>query len=213
MSPAGDNVGKAARSGVRTLKRGAARAGQVGAQATSRFSEVAEQKLTERGLAPQQLAGAVAENAAVARDELVKTTRRARKKIEKNAKGTRKELTKKAKKAGKKADKRAKDAREAGKKAGKKASKKIRHKADKKAAKAQRKLDKKSNVKQRRRRVPILLGLGAAAATVYVVRSKANNPAKFEHDTLGSRGPTPTSGAPEQNGQHSPSSQAAERRG
>lgn len=200
MSPTGESVGKAARSGARTLKRRASRAGHAGAHATSRLGDAAEQKLTERGLAPGQLVEALAENAAVARDEAVKTTRRARKKIEKNAKRTRKQLAKSAKKAGKKADKKAKVAQAEAKKSGKK----MRGKADKKAAKAQAKLDAKVNKKERgRRKWPIVLGLGAAAAAVYVVRSQ-NAEAQFEQDTLGSRVPTPTSGAPEHNGQHAP---------
>lgn len=206
MSPAGDSVGKAARSGGRTLKRGASRAGHAGAQATSRLSGAAEQKLTERGLAPGQLVEAVAENAAVAREEALKGSRRARKKFEKNAKRTRKQLAKNAKKAGKKAEKQAKSKKIDAKKAGKK----IRGKADRKAAKAeaklQQKLDKKQRKQQRsRRKWPIVVGLGAAAAAVYVVRSK-NAEAQFEQDTLGSRAQTPSGGAPEHNGQHAPES-------
>lgn len=201
MSPTGDSVGKAARSSARTLKREARRAGHAGTQATSRLSDAAERKLTERGLAPGQLVEALTENAAVAREEAVKTTKRARKKIEKNSRRTRKQLAKSAKKAGKKADKKARNVQADAKRSGKK----IRGKADKKAAKAEAKLERKLNKKDQRgrRKWPIVVGLGAAAAAVYVVRSK-NAEAQFEQDTLGSRVPTPTAGAPEHNGQHAP---------
>src|SRR5262245_50519081 len=105
MNRAGETVGKAVSSGWVAARRGAKRAGQAGVDATSRAAHTAETKLTERGVAPRQLAEALAESAEVARQEVVKTTRRARRKLAKTAKHTRKDLAKAAKQARKDATK------------------------------------------------------------------------------------------------------------
>lgn len=161
---ANQTVGKTARKQLRELKRNA------------------EQKLTEHGLDPQQLTQALGENAAVARDEVVKTTRRAGKKIAKNARRTRKELARNAKEA-------AKQARRGGKK--------TLSKLDKKVTKAARKAEKKAS---RRRRWPWIVGLGlAAAATAYAVRSRTAAPTTLESD-LSIDNEEPPTGAPEHNG-------------
>lgn len=161
---ASQTVGKIARKQLRELKRNA------------------EQKLTEHGLDPQQLTQALGENAAVARDEVVKTTRRAGKKIAKNARRTRKELTRNAKET-------AKQARRGGRK--------VLSKLDKKAAKVARKAEKKAS---RRRRWPWIVGLGlAAAAGAYAVRSRTAAPAALEDD-LSIDNEQPPTGAPEHNG-------------
>jgi hypothetical protein len=61
MSQAGETVGKAVGSGWQAARRGAKRAGQAGAEATTRAALAADRKLTERGVAPRQLAEALAE--------------------------------------------------------------------------------------------------------------------------------------------------------
>lgn len=105
MTRAGETVGKAVGSGWLAVRRSAKRAGQAGADATTKAAHVADRKLTERGVAPQQLAEALAEGAEVARQEVMKSTRRARKKLARTAKHTRKELAKAAKQARKEAKK------------------------------------------------------------------------------------------------------------
>ena len=57
------------------------------------------QALAERGIAPKQLGDALAEGVEVARGEVVKTSRRTRRKLARTAKTTRKELAKAAKQA------------------------------------------------------------------------------------------------------------------
>jgi hypothetical protein len=99
MNRAGETVGKAVSTGLLAARRGAKRAGQAGAEATSRAAHTADRKLTERGVAPRQLAEAFVEGAEVARQEVAKTTRRARRKLAKTAKHTRKDLAKAAKQA------------------------------------------------------------------------------------------------------------------
>src|SRR5262245_5764726 len=81
MTRAGETVCKPVGSGWLAVRRSAKRAGQASADATTKAASAADRKLTERGVAPQQLATALAEGAEVARQEVVKTTRRARKKL------------------------------------------------------------------------------------------------------------------------------------
>ncbi|GAA4431462.1 hypothetical protein GCM10023148_36580 [Actinokineospora soli] len=95
MTRAGETVGKAVGTGWRAVRQTVAPARAAGAEAAL----AAEHKLTARGLAPQQVAEAIAESAQVAREELQETGRRTRKRLAKTAKHTRKDLAKAAKQA------------------------------------------------------------------------------------------------------------------
>jgi hypothetical protein len=183
MTRAGETVGKAVGSGWLAVRRSAKRAGQASADATTKAAIAADRKLTERGVAPQQLATALAEGAEVARQEVVKTTRRARKKLARTAKHTRKELAKAAKQA-KKDAKKSKSAKRVSKSAkqAKKDAKELRAslKAEIARLKTQAK-DQAAAMKHagapKKRRWPKVLLLGVVAAGVtYVVRSKAATP-------------------------------------
>lgn len=180
MTRAGETVGKAVGSGWLSVRRNAKRAGQAGAEATVRAAHAADRKLTERGVAPQQLTTALAEGAEIARQEVVKTTRRARKKLARTAKHTRKELAKAAKQAHKDAKK---------SKPGKRAAKSAKQtKADAKKLKASFKAEagklkakareeavalKLADAPKRKRRWPKVLILAVVAGGIaYVVRAK-----------------------------------------
>lgn len=179
------SVGESVKTGWLTARKKASDAGKAGAAARSKATHAAQQKLTERGFAPDQLSEALHEGADLTRKEVGKTTRRTRKKLERKAQQTRKELKKSAKQAkkdakaqkdalakpGRKAKKAAiKAAKEAGesKRSGKKdfkASKKAA-KSARNEAKALAKSSKKEIIKGekgKRRKWPWLLGLGAAA--------------------------------------------------
>lgn len=180
MSRAGETVGKAVGSGWRSARRGAKRAGQAGVDATARAAAVADRKLTERGVAPKQLAEAIAEGAEVARQEVAKTTRRARRKLAKTAKHTRKDLAKAAKQArkdaakskpAKRVQKSAKQAKADAKKL--KASWKAEATRLKKKAHEDAQALKLADGPKRKRRWPKVLLLAMVAGGVaYVVRSK-----------------------------------------
>ena len=183
MTRAGETVGKAVGSGWLAVRRSAKRAGQASADATTKAAIAADRKLTERGVAPQQLATALAEGAEVARQEVVKTTRRARKKLARTAKHTRKELAKAAKQA-KKDAKKSKSAKRVSKSAkqAKKDAKELR--ASLKAEMARLKTQAKDQAAAmklagapKKRRWPKVLLLGVVAAGVtYVARSKTATP-------------------------------------
>jgi hypothetical protein len=181
MTRAGETVGKAVGSGWLATRRGAERAGQAGVEAASRAAKTADRKLTERGLAPRQLSEAIAEGAEVARQEVVKTTRRARRKLAKTAKHTRKDLAKAAKQARKDAgkSKTAKRARKSAKQA-RADAKKLKASFKVEAAKLRQRAQdeavalKLMDAPKRKRRWPKFLLLAAIAGGVaYVVRSKA----------------------------------------
>ncbi|GGS18894.1 MULTISPECIES: hypothetical protein [Actinokineospora] len=99
MTRAGETVGKAVGTGWRAVRQGAAQARAAGAEA----AQAAEHRLAARGLAPQQVAEALAESALVAREELQESGKRARKRLAKTAARTRKDLAKAAKQARKNA--------------------------------------------------------------------------------------------------------------
>jgi len=177
MNRAGETVGKAVSSGWVAARRGAKRAGQAGVDATSRAAHSADRKLTERGVAPKQLAEALVEGAEVARQEVAKTTRRARRKLAKTAKHTRKDLAKAAKQARKDAknSKAAKRARKSAKQAKSDAAKlKSSVKAEATRLKSQAAALAAESPKKRKRRWPkvLLLAIVAGGITA-VVRNKA----------------------------------------
>lgn len=204
MTRAAQTAEKAARKGVLAVRRGVDRAMQAGAEAAT----VAEQKLTERGIAPQQLAGALAESADVARKEAVKSTRRTRKKLAGKAKQTRKDLAKTAKKARKDAGKTRK--RAVNSDLAKQAMATAKQlKVEAKSAAVQAKLAKKQS---KRRRWPWLVGIAALGAGVaYALRAKpepvpAPKPAPKPVETE-----SPQSAA-ERNGQHVPNKPVSEKK-
>lgn len=180
MTRAGETVGKAVSSGWVAARRGAKRAGQASADATSRAAHTADRKLTERGVAPRQLADALVEGAEVARQEVAKTTRRARRKLAKTAKHTRKDLAKAAKQARKDAakSKAVKSARKTAKQAKADAAKlkaSVRAEAVKLKTRAREEAAAlAAQSPKRKRRWPKLMLLAIIAGGVaYVVRSKA----------------------------------------
>jgi hypothetical protein len=174
MTRAGETVGKAVSSGWLTARRNAKRAGQASVDATSRAAHTADRKLTERGVAPRQIAEALAEGAEVARKEVAKTTRRARRKLAKKAKATRKDLAKAAKQARKDAakSKAAKRTRADVKKL--KATVKAETAALKARAREEAAALKLADTPKRKRRWPKVMLLAIVVSGIaYVVRSKA----------------------------------------
>lgn len=195
---------KAARKGFLAVRRGVDRAKHAGVEAAA----VAEHKLTERGIAPQQLASALAEGADVARKEAAKSTRRTRKKLVAKAKETRKELAKAAKKAKKDVGK----ARKNGKRSdlAKQAMATAKQlKAEAKAAAADAKKAKKEN---KRRKWPWLVGFAAlAAGAAYVLRAKPE-PAAVEKPMPAPRSAQAAQSAAERNGQHASNAPVSEKK-
>jgi hypothetical protein len=195
MTQAGETAGKAVGTGLRTLKRQAAKAGQTGADVTAKAAAVAEQKLAERGLAPQRLSEALAENAGIARDELVKSTRRTRKRLAKSAKQARKDLQASAEVA-------RKQAKKAGKKGRKQATASARQaltRVDKKVAKVQAKANKRvaKLTGSRRRRWPLVLG-GLAVVGVGAVLASRSRQAQNEQPPVEPAPVLPLDGADRQ---------------
>jgi len=184
MTRAGETVGKAVGSGWLVVRRGAKRAGQASADATIKAAHAADRKLTERGAAPQQLAVALAESAEVARQEVVKTTRRARKKLARKAKQTRKDLAKAAKQARKDAKKsktvvRAQKSAKQARKDAKKMKASLQAEAVKLKTRAREEaaaLKLMEAPKKRRRWPKVLLLVVVASGVAYVVRSKSAQP-------------------------------------
>ena len=180
MTRAGETVGKAVGSGWLAVRRSAKIAGQASAEATTKAAHAADRKLTERGVAPQQLATALAEGAEVARQEVVKTTRRARKKLARTAKHTRKELAKAAKQARKEAKKSkpakrvTKSAKQARKDAKElQASLKAEMARLKTQAKEQAVALKLADAPKKRRWPKVMLLVVVAGGVAYVVRSRS----------------------------------------
>lgn len=92
MTKAGESVGKAVGTGLRAVRESAVRAGHAGAEVAAQVATRAEQKLAERGIAPEQVKDAISERA----EEVAKTTRRTRKQLAKQAERKRRELAKQA---------------------------------------------------------------------------------------------------------------------
>ncbi|HEX3785238.1 MAG TPA: hypothetical protein VHX38_36745 [Pseudonocardiaceae bacterium] len=179
MTQAGESVGKAVGTGLRTIRRNAVRAGQAGAEQAAKAAAAAEHKLAEQ-------TSALVDNVEAARDELVGNSRRARRKLARNAKKT---AHRTAKRAGKKLDDQSDKARKAGRKTGRKANKKaadagvqFNRKVRKKLTKLEGKTAKlrskaERNPRGRGRRWVWLLGAGGlAAVAVVVVKSRQSAP-------------------------------------
>lgn len=187
MNRAGETVGKAVSTGLLAARRGAKRAGQAGAEATTRAAHTADRKLTERGVAPRQLAEAFVEGAEVARQEVAKTTRRARRKLAKTAKHTRKDLAKAAKQARKDAarNKAVKQAQKSAKQAkadAKKLKASVKAEAQKLSTRAKEEAAalKAESPKRKRRWPKLLMLLIVAGGVAAVVRNKTAQ----QHDAV-----------------------------
>jgi phage-related tail protein len=94
MTHAGETVGRAVGSGLRTLRRGAVQVGQAGAEAAAQAAAAMEQKLADGTEGGQEAA-----------KELVNTTRKARRQLARNAQRTAKDVGKQARKRARKASK------------------------------------------------------------------------------------------------------------
>jgi hypothetical protein len=190
MTRAGETAGKAVAASLDALRR----AGQAGAEVTAKAAHAAEHKLAEHGVAPQELAGALAETAQVAKEEVAKTTRRTRRRLARTAKHTRKELAaaakvarKQAKKAPKIDPKRAKEEAKLIKKGllteaeAFKARARVGAQAlatTKAEMKAAAKAAKEEAGGRKRRRWPFLIAIaGIAAGVAYMRRAMAEPPA------------------------------------
>lgn len=94
MTKAGETVGK----GLRAARLSALRAGQAGAVKTAELAALAEEKLSEHGVAPEQLQHVFAETKAdLVQRDLVGASRRTRKRLAKQTKRARKDLGRQAK--------------------------------------------------------------------------------------------------------------------
>lgn len=172
MSRAGETVGKAVGSGWIAVRRGAKRAGKAGAEATVRAAHAADKKLTERGVAPQQMTEAIAESAEVARQEVVKATRRTRRKLAKTTKHARKELTKAAKHARKEAKGGGAKVKKSAKQA-KIDAKELRASIKAEIADLKARAKEADGPKKKRRWPKVLLIAVVATGVAYVVRSRS----------------------------------------
>jgi hypothetical protein len=161
MTRAGESVGKA----VRTVRRGAVRAGHAGADAAVQLAERAEGKLAERGVTRDHILDVVADKAGVLvekAEEVEKSTRRGRKQLAKRARGVRKDVVRAAERARRETRSRAKDV----------------HKAAKRARK-----DLATAKHPKRRRWPWVLGVFAAAAVAgYIALTKRPQEVRLEED-------------------------------
>ncbi|WP_019856118.1 hypothetical protein [Actinopolyspora mortivallis] len=93
LSRAGENVGKAVGTGVRSARHGARRARHAGSEVTRQAVALAEQELAARGISTDDLQERIAQRATgMSRKELAKRSEKARRKWEKRAAKQRKQL-------------------------------------------------------------------------------------------------------------------------
>jgi hypothetical protein len=98
MARAGESVGKAVGTGIRTARHGATRAGKAGVAASKHAAARAEQELADHGIATDELQERLAKKATgMSRKELAKMGKKARKEWEKKAAKSRKQWAKNAK--------------------------------------------------------------------------------------------------------------------
>jgi hypothetical protein len=206
MSPTREILDPDVDSGVAAVRENAARVGRAGAEAARSLGEnlaaTAEGQLSERGLAPAQISETLAENAELARQELVRSSAESGKQLARNAGETRKELGKRAEavrkqaraEAAKQAKKGAKKPGKAGPKGGQKAGQKAgKQPAASRAAGAPRLL--------------IVLGLiSVLGAIAYVVRRRAAERVQAEQERLAGTAPP---GSPEADGKPGGNGRAA----
>lgn len=93
MTRAGENVGKAVGSGLKTARHGATRASRAGVTMSKRAAARAERELADRGYNPDELQELLAhKTTGMSRKKLAKRAAKARKKLAKNTSVARKEL-------------------------------------------------------------------------------------------------------------------------
>ena len=108
MTEMGTRMGKALGTSLHAARVNAIRAGQAGLDKATQAVGLAEQKLSEHGVSPQQIQETLTDNAEVAKTQVAKVTRKARKELAKQARLASKELGKRSAKAGKRAKRAAK---------------------------------------------------------------------------------------------------------
>lgn len=95
MARAGEGMGKAVGTGVRSARHGATRAGKVGMEVSRQAVAVAEQELASRGIDTEDLQERIAQRVTgMSRRELAKRAKKTRKEWEKRAAESRKQLAK-----------------------------------------------------------------------------------------------------------------------
>lgn len=95
MARAGEGMGKAVGTGIRTARHGATRAGKVGMEVSRQAAVIAEQELASHGISTDDLQERLAQRATgMSRKELGKRGKKARKQWEKKAAKSRKQLAK-----------------------------------------------------------------------------------------------------------------------
>jgi hypothetical protein len=199
-------------SGVLAVRENAARVGRAGAETARSLGEnlaaTAGEQLGERGLAPGQISETLAENAELARQELLRSSAKSGKELARNADETRKELAKRV--AAVRTQARAEAAKEAKKGATKagKAGNKAGKKAGKKAGRAARKAGPAPAGRTGPPRLLIAAGvLGALGGIAYLVRCRAAQRVAAEQERLaGAAQP----GTPEADGRPGANGQAAD---
>ncbi|GAA2821784.1 hypothetical protein [Saccharopolyspora taberi] len=93
MTRAGESVGRAVGTGLRSARLGACRAGRAGMEMSRQAAALAEHELTNRGIDPDELQERIARRTTgMSRKELRKRSRKARKQLAKNAETARREL-------------------------------------------------------------------------------------------------------------------------
>ncbi|MBB5154281.1 hypothetical protein [Saccharopolyspora phatthalungensis] len=95
MARAGESVGKAVGTGIKSARHGAKRAGEVGVALSRQAAVRAEQELASRGYSTEELQELLAQRATgMSRKELAKRGRKARKQWDKKTAKSRKQLAK-----------------------------------------------------------------------------------------------------------------------
>ncbi|MGW1681767.1 hypothetical protein [Saccharopolyspora sp. NPDC002376] len=95
MARAGESVGKAVGTGIKSARHGAKRASEVGVAFSKHAAMLAEQELANRGISTDELQEKIAQRTTgMSRKELSKRSRKARKQWEKKAAESRKQLAK-----------------------------------------------------------------------------------------------------------------------
>ena len=93
MARAGESVGKAVGTGIRSARIGARRAGRAGVAMSKHAAARAEYELANRGIDTDELQERIARKATgMSRKDLAKRSRKARKQLAKNTEAARKEL-------------------------------------------------------------------------------------------------------------------------
>ena len=100
MARAGESVGKAVGTGIRTARHGATRARKVSKDVFEQAAALAEQELASHGISTEDLQERIAQKATgMSRKELAKAGKKARKRWEKKSAKSRRQLAKNTKAA------------------------------------------------------------------------------------------------------------------